>query len=80
MRATGLNHVSVHARDLEESVRFYTGVFGMEEIPAPKFPFPVRRLRLGDVQLHLYVSGGPAPKGHDFAMNVDGFEAAYLRV
>ena len=47
MRATGLNHVSVHARDLEESVRFYTEVFGMEEIPAPDFPFPVRWLRLG---------------------------------
>ena len=80
MRATGLNHVSVHARDLEESARFYTEVFGMEEIPAPNFPFPVRWLRLGDLQLHLFVSEDPAPRGHHFAMNVDDFEAAYLKV
>ena len=80
MRATGLNHVSVHARDLEESARFYTEVFGMEEIPAPNFPFPVRWLRLGDLQLHLFVSEDPAPRGHHFGMNVDDFEAAYLKV
>jgi predicted enzyme related to lactoylglutathione lyase len=35
-------HVSVHAYDLEESVRFYREFFGMQEIPAPDFPTPVR--------------------------------------
>lgn len=79
MKATGFNHVSVHAHDLDESARFYTEVFGMEEIPTPNFPFPVRWMRLGDLQLHLFVSEDPAPKGHHFGMNVDDFEAAYRK-
>ena len=54
MRATGFNHVSIHAIDLEESVRFYTEVFGMERIPTYTFAFPVQYLRLGDLQLHLF--------------------------
>ena len=54
MRATGFNHVSVHANDLEESVRFYTEVLGMEKIPTYAFGFPVQYLRLGDLQLHLF--------------------------
>ena len=37
MRATGINHVSISAPDLEASIRFYTQVFGMERVPAPKF-------------------------------------------
>ena len=32
MRATGFNHVSLVANDLERSVRFYIEVFGMERI------------------------------------------------
>jgi catechol 2,3-dioxygenase-like lactoylglutathione lyase family enzyme len=48
MKATGFTHTSVHAHDLDESVRFYQELFEMEEIPAPDFPFPVRWLRLGE--------------------------------
>ena len=40
MAATGLNHVSVHAVDMEESLRFYTEVLGLERIPSPNFAFP----------------------------------------
>ena len=80
MKATGLNHVSVHAHDLEESARFYAELFGMEEMPTPNFPFPVRWLRLGDLQLHLFKSKDPAPRGHHFAINVDDFEGTYLKV
>jgi catechol 2,3-dioxygenase-like lactoylglutathione lyase family enzyme len=54
MKATGFTHTSVHAYDLDESVQFYQKLFGMEEIPAPDFPFAVRWLRLGDLQLHLF--------------------------
>jgi hypothetical protein len=56
-RATGFNHVSVHAHDLNESVRFYQELFDTEEIPAPNFPFPVRWLGVGDLQPHLFQSG-----------------------
>jgi lactoylglutathione lyase len=75
-----LTHVSVHAHDLEESARFYEELFGMEEIPAPDFPFPVRWLRVGDLQLHLFQSEDPAPRTHHFGIDVDDFEAAYRKV
>ena len=52
----------------------------MEEIPTPDFPFPVRWLRLGDLQLHLFQSEDPAPKGHHFGVDVDDFEATYVKV
>ena len=79
MRATGLNHVSIHARDLEESVRFYVEVFGMEPIPTYAFAFPVQYLRLGDLQLHLFERNTDAPPYHHIGINVDDFEGAYLR-
>ena len=79
MRATGFTHVSVGARDLEESARFYKEFFGMQEIPSPDFSGPVRWLRVGDLQLHLFLHDGPAPQSHHFALDVDDFEAAYTR-
>jgi catechol 2,3-dioxygenase-like lactoylglutathione lyase family enzyme len=79
MRATGFNHVSVSARDLEESTRFYVEVLGMEKIPTYNFAFPVQYLRLGDLQLHLFERDTPAPEFHHFAVNVDDFEAAYTK-
>jgi len=74
-----LTHVSVHAYDLEESISFYEEVFGMEEIPAPNFHSPVRWLRVGDLQLHLFQSEVPAPARHHFGIDVDDFEAAYRK-
>ena len=79
VRATNFNHVSIHARDLEESVRFYTEVFGMEKIPTYTFAFPVQYLRLGDFQLHLFERETPAPQYHHIGIEVDDFEAAYLK-
>jgi len=45
MTATSINHVSVHAHDLDESVAFYEDLFGMRRIPTPNFAFPVQWLR-----------------------------------
>ena len=79
MKATGLNHVSITAPDLEASIRFYTQVFGMEQLPAPKFAGQaVAWLRLGDQQLHLMQRDGAA-QFHHFGIDVDDFEAAYER-
>ena len=80
MQVRSFTHVSVHAHDLDESVRFYKDLFGMEEIPAPGFPFPVRWLRVGDLQLHLFQSEDPAPQGHHFSIEVDDFDATYEKV
>ena len=58
VRVTGINHVSIAARDLEESTRFYVEVFGMEPIATPIFETPVQWLRCGDLQLHLFLDDG----------------------
>lgn len=70
--------MSVHARDLAESVAFYEQVFGMQRIPTPTFAFPVQWLRLGDEQLHLFVRpDATAPAFHHIALNVEDFDAVY---
>lgn len=79
MRATGLNHVSIHAPDLEASTRFYEQLFGMERIPTARFRRPVQWLRLGDQQLHLFAEETEAPRSHHLALDVDDFEAVYRR-
>jgi YD repeat-containing protein len=80
MAAISINHVSVHANDLDESVAFYEQLFGMQRIPSPNFAFPVQWLRAGDQQLHLFVRPDvTAPMFHHIALNVDDFEAVYRR-
>jgi catechol 2,3-dioxygenase-like lactoylglutathione lyase family enzyme len=81
LRATALNHVSISARDLEESARFYEELFGLERLPTPTFGNPVVWFRLGDGQLHLFQRGEhEAPRFHHIGLEVDDFEAFYLRL
>jgi lactoylglutathione lyase len=78
--ALRMNHVSVHADDLDESARFYEHVFGMGRLPAPKFPdTDVIWLRLGDQQLHLFDRETGPPQFHHFGLEVDDFESVYVR-
>jgi catechol 2,3-dioxygenase-like lactoylglutathione lyase family enzyme len=78
--AVRINHVSVPCRDLEESERFYREAFGLERIPSPDFRFPVRWLRLGEQQLHLFqLPEQPLPNQH-FALDVDDFETTFLKL
>ena len=74
-----VNPVCIGANDLKESVRFYTDVFGAEEIDTPNFGYPVQWLRLGSVQLHIFQREVPAPVYHHFALGVDDFEAVYQK-
>jgi len=79
--ALSVNHVSVHATDLEQSTRFYVELFGMTPIPTPNFGFPVRWLSAGAQQLHLFVRDGAiAPPYHHLGLNVEDFEAVYRRI
>ncbi|WP_273845986.1 VOC family protein [Rubrobacter calidifluminis] len=71
--------MSVGACDLDASSRFYRELFGMEEIPSPNFPLPVRWLRLGDLQLHLFQTDDPPPRAYHFGIDVDDFEKVYER-
>ena len=78
MTKAWFNHVSISAIDLEESTLFYTEVFGAETIPTPNFGVPTRWLRLGDLQLHLFLRLGLlAPTYHHFGLAVDDFEAVF---
>lgn len=78
VRVTGINHVSISARDLEESTRFYVDVFGMEPIATPIFATRVQWLRCGNLQLHLFLDeSGAAPTRHHIGLTVDDFAAAY---
>ena len=64
---------------MDESLRFYTEVFGMERVPSPDFGLHVEWLRLGQQQLHLFKRDTPAPEFHHIALDVDDFQAAYLK-
>jgi lactoylglutathione lyase len=78
VRATGINHVSISAKDLEESTSFYETLFRMERIASPTFDRPVQWLRVGDLQLHLFLADDDAPPlRHHIGITVDDFEAAY---
>ena len=81
MRVTGINHVSISARDLDESVRFYEEVLGMERIPTPVFATRVQWLRCGNLQLHLFLDEtGEAPARHHIGLTIDDFDSAYQAV
>ena len=80
MRAIRFNHVSISAPDLEASLRFYTEVLGLERIPTPDFPgVDVRWVRIGDQQLHLFKRDVEGPVYHHIGIDVDDFEATYLK-
>jgi catechol 2,3-dioxygenase-like lactoylglutathione lyase family enzyme len=72
-----INHVSVSARDLDESVEFYVELLGAEPIAAPNFGVPVRWLALGDTQLHLFEREAEPPGYHHLGITVDDLERAY---
>ncbi len=72
-----INHVSVNARNLEESVDFYADLFGAEPIPTPNFGLPVQWLGLGSTQLHLFERDLQPTSHHHFAITVDDLEPVY---
>jgi len=77
MRATRFNHLSISAGNLEESVRFYEEMFGLERIPTYNFGFKTQYLRCGPQQLHIFELEDKVPVRQHFARDVDDFEAVY---
>lgn len=77
MKVLGFNHLSIGAKDLDQSARFYCDVLGMELIPTYNFGFKTRYLRCGDLQLHLFELPDHVPVYQHFALDVDDFHAAY---
>ena len=72
-------HVSIPTRDADRAARWYQELFGLEELPAPNFGFPVRWLRIGDLQLHLYQRNEERAPMQHFGLAAEKFEALYDR-
>jgi catechol 2,3-dioxygenase-like lactoylglutathione lyase family enzyme len=72
-----INHVSVNARDLRESVDFYVELLGAEPIPTPNFGIPVQWLALGRTQLHLFELDLQPTSHHHLGITVDDVEPVY---
>jgi catechol 2,3-dioxygenase-like lactoylglutathione lyase family enzyme len=72
-----INHVSVNARNLQESVDFYVDLLGAELLPTPNFGFPVAWLGLGRTQLHLFEKDLQPTSHHHLGITVDDLEPAY---
>jgi catechol 2,3-dioxygenase-like lactoylglutathione lyase family enzyme len=88
MKVTGFNHLSVGTRNLDESVKFYESVLGMQTIPSYNFGFKTKYLRCGDLQLHLFELEDQVPLYQHFALDAfrnpvnelpDGCVQMYLR-
>ena len=72
-----INHVSINARNLQESVDFYFDLLGAEPIATPNFGLPVQWLALGRTQLHLFERDLTPTSHHHFAVTVDDLEPVY---
>jgi catechol 2,3-dioxygenase-like lactoylglutathione lyase family enzyme len=72
-----INHVSINARDLEESVDFYVELLGAERIPTPNFGLPVQWLALGRTQLHLFERDIQPTSHHHLGITVDDLTSVY---
>ncbi len=79
MPAVYLNHVSISARNLEESTRFYEELLGMERIATPNFGGNVQWLRIGSQQLHLAERDVTINNLNHFGVTVDDFPTVYER-
>lgn len=72
-----INHVSVNATDLQESVDFYVDLLGAEPLTTPNFGIPVQWLALGRTQLHLFERDLQPTSHHHFGITVDDLEPVY---
>jgi catechol 2,3-dioxygenase-like lactoylglutathione lyase family enzyme len=72
-----INHVSVNARDLQESMDFYAELLGGRRIPSPNFGVPVQWLALDHSQIHLFERDLVPSSHHHFAVTVDDLEPVY---
>src|SRR3954465_15640073 len=72
-----INHVSVNALSLEESVEFYVDLIDAEVIPAPNLGVPVQWLAIGRTQLHLFERDIKPTSHHHLGITVDDLEPVY---
>ena len=76
MQFNKLHHVSLMVYDLEESLKFYQDILGLNTLPRPSFPVPGAWIELADGrQLHIIETDEKfAETMHHFALKVDKLE------
>jgi catechol 2,3-dioxygenase-like lactoylglutathione lyase family enzyme len=72
-----INHVSINALNLQESVDFYVDLLGAEPITTPNFGLPVQWLAIGRTQLHLFEKDLKPTSHHHLAITVDDVAPVY---
>ena len=72
-----INHVSINALDLQESVDFYVELLSAEPIATPNFGLAVQWLALGRTQLHLFEAALQPTSHHHLGITVDDLEPVY---
>jgi catechol 2,3-dioxygenase-like lactoylglutathione lyase family enzyme len=72
-----INHVSINALNLQESVDFYVDLLGAEPISTPNFGLPVQWLALGRTQLHIFEKDLEPTSHHHVAITVDDVVPVY---
>jgi catechol 2,3-dioxygenase-like lactoylglutathione lyase family enzyme len=72
-----INHVSINALNLQESVDFYVDLLGAEPIATPNFGLPVQWLALGRSQLHLFERDLTPTSHHHLGITVDDVAPVY---
>lgn len=74
IRIHELNHVAIHVRDIDASMRFYGETLGLPLLARPGFNFPGAWYALGSQELHL-IEEKTLPESerlhHHFALLVD---------
>ncbi len=75
--APRINHVSINARNLQESVDFYVELLGAEPLATPNFGIPVQWLALGRTQLHLFEKDLQPTSHHHLGITVDDLAPVY---
>jgi catechol 2,3-dioxygenase-like lactoylglutathione lyase family enzyme len=75
--AVRINHVSINAVDLEDSVAFWIELLGAERIATPNFGLPVQWLAIGSTQLHLFERDLTPTSHHHLGISIDDIERPY---
>lgn len=81
MLSTGIHHVSINVGDVDEALRFYVDVLGLEPLPRPELGFPGAWLKAGEQEVHLLgiESGKPLREQH-FAFLVENLDEVIERL
>lgn len=76
VRPLAVHHVSINVSDVDEALRFYTGVLGLEQrSDRPDFGFGGAWLDAGGQQVHLIEAAPPPGVGQHFALLVEDLAA-----